>query len=1291
MQLSSRILTALAVLILAVAVVAVRAGSTGTVEAATGTIDVLNVGTCYTTSTDVFAATDCDDGDGNVEDDPATEGYNVAERDTNTVTKVDSVFATYAIDPKTSGDQPRAIVINSDLIKISIEDTGRDKRTGKLYRVGQTADEPDKAQSDVISKALGKLADELKKDHDSDPDTDPIVQVSSKTAYFDGSEGASDIGLIENSGDAEFELEGTGNTDHPMASEDNRGKVYWFGKIPDGDDADLDPDFVNLGAGYIELDEDQGEGDGSTTAPWMKITASIPSTFISNPAGIDVDFIYYQTSEQEEIVGGAKNGTGDDAYPGEPPVFVDDEAKPDKLDALVLRANGDGDTPAQNLWLKEDGVFSGRYEGYLRLTDADGDGSKPDNPATTDVDESEPKDNWGRPTKDATTATTGGAAVLGVESGPISITYKNSKGDTKSITIQIDKDAPAIQVDAPAHDAASKDDSPDLIGSFSDGGGSGLRADSFQFYADNRSSDGKNDATPIWDLRVNIDPEDPSTSVAVREAIKLRGYVCVDADPPGQDPKTTDGCDSGTPTLAKRADYVGYSTDYPTFGIIRSDKIYLGENADGNAANGDEYKTADAEDFEDGDMSGTFDTVVRIDFDPDPADDNRYNHEIDLQAVVMDIAGNIGFSDSEASDPTFIHDYGTPTKDKKRDADDKHNVIGWYSRHIYWLDDVDPKYMEDDSATGFYLDADGDPMETSSGLMIVFDGKIDPASVGVGTFDVMLDNGNAATVIDVETKDEKVYLKIEEELAPDATPKVDLAAGQSISDRAGNESTDRRLDGIELSDGILPTFTVTLSGGTGLNEDTDGEGPSELTKGQMTVSISANEAIQGSPKFAVVCSNLYWGANKDDNNVDKFKSNRTGPFTSAKIGDAEPKTMKPHTTSVKADRQVTKDGETADHGTMCPDHVKDAATAGDTKTYFDVAVTSALARPGNNWEYQWSNLSADQELEDGKLSVIVWGRDRSSYKAGKDTLYNYSASTANFVYDTDLKAAWEDGGELVPAKNENVFEMRPFVLLDFGAEKTTVNVSSFKVDDMDRTADLMSIEDNQFVWWPDPLAHGKYKINVEANDAANNTGEQEYSFTVKERSAFVLNLLAGWNAVSFPANPVDRALHAVFTEPKIDRVVGWNTTEPVDPWRMATRVDGVWTTGDGDAMLNDVEARYGYWVHSKGFITQAVMLAGKGDRTTDGQPNPSDIPTDEGWNFVGVVDVDGDQTQDDAGETLRNSANDPITAAEYLGNYTRAYTWDHINNTWDVLKKDEGITIGSGVWVYYTKGHDIAP
>ncbi len=1276
MQLSSRILTALAVLILAVAVVAVRAGSTGTVEAATGTIDVVNVGTCYTTSTDVFDVADCWDGDSeDVDTDSENDsGYSVAGR--STITKVDGdVYATYAIDPKTSGDQPRAIAINSDLIKISIEDEGRDKRTGLFFEVaasndgaatvwdgakitaavtGDTSTDPT-TQEDVVLAALKKLAADL-----DDPDTagdsieltDPDV-----VAYFNDTDAT-----LTSSGDAEFSLVGTDGPSYPMADEDQRGKFFWFGTIdlpvqPDGTDPPVT--FVNLTGQYITLDEDTSSGDGQNTAPWMRVTASIPSG-----STVVVQYIYYQTSSEEELVGGL---TGPDytANSIESPVFFDDELDAEDPDPLILRANGDGDVPNQHLRLKENGRFSGRYEGYLRLTDADGDGSKPDNPDTT-ADDSEDKDNWGLATMGASSADRDGAAVLGIVSAPVSITYKNSNGDNRSITIQIDKDAPAIQIDSPAHNAASKDDSPDLIGSFSDGGGSGLREDAFKIYADNTGDGQPTDATPIWDLRVN-------------DAMNMdvnRGYICVDSN------EDTDCEADGVAVL--RAHYAGYSDTHETYGILKSADIYKPEDTNTPPDGVDEFKTQDAEDYEDGADNGTFDTVVRIDFDPG-RDDNRYNHEIDIQAVVMDVAGNIGFSDSEASDPTFIHDYGTKVAD--RDPAKKHNIIGWFSRHTYFLDDVDPAYEEDQSATGFFLDGDGKEMRTGSGLMVVFDGKLDASTVGIGTFDVELDNGSAATVLDARVKDNKVYLMIEEELAPNATPKVDLAAGQAISDRAGNESTDRRLEGIELSDGILPTFTVALSGGTGLNEDIDGEGPSELTKGQMKISISANEAIQGSPKFAVVCSNLTWGAN-EDNNVAKFASGRTGTFNSGDIAAAKPTDAAPYTGTIAADGTNPRLVSGEDHGTMCPGY--------DDGGYFEVAVTSALARPGNNWEYQWSKLSAEQAVEDGKLSVIVWGRDRSSYEKGNETVYNYSASTTNFVFDTDLKAAWDQDEGLVPNNGENVFETRPFVLLDFnkekaGGEKTTVDVTMFKVDGIDRTTELQILENNEFVWWPEPLAYGTYEVYVEANDAANNPGDHTYKFTVKERSPFVLNLLAGWNSVSFPANPVDRALHAVFTDPAIDQVIGWDATETVSPWRMATRVDGVWTTSEDVATLNDVEARYGYWVHSQGFITQAVKLAGKGDRATDGQPNPADIPTDEGWNFVGVVDVDGDQTQDDAGETLRNSDNFPITAGNYLGNYTRAYTWDHINNTWDVLKNNEDIIIGTGIWVYYTKGHNIAP
>ena len=143
MQLSSRILTALAVLILAVAVVAVRAGSPGTVEAATGTIDVVNVGTCYATDTEVFGVSDCNDGDAlDNNDDPATgDGYDVAGRDS--ITETGSVYATYAHDPRTAPDDPRGVLKNSNLIKISIADSERDKRTPVLLLAAGDADEMD--------------------------------------------------------------------------------------------------------------------------------------------------------------------------------------------------------------------------------------------------------------------------------------------------------------------------------------------------------------------------------------------------------------------------------------------------------------------------------------------------------------------------------------------------------------------------------------------------------------------------------------------------------------------------------------------------------------------------------------------------------------------------------------------------------------------------------------------------------------------------------------------------------------------------------------------------------------------------------------------------------------------------------------------------------------------------------------------------------------------------------------------------------------------------------------------
>ena len=517
-------------LILAVAVVAVRAGSPGTVEAATGDISVLNVGTCYTTNTDAFGVGDCDDGDGNKADTDA-EGYDVAGRDS--ISEADSVFATYAIDPKTSGDRPRAILKNADLIKISIEDKGRDRRTGKIYVVsnitnaapttfGDTAPNTPAGYLSVASTAevvetLGDLAIGLLEsvDHDGETATDneDLIKLSSTSAYFSRLRNT-DNREIQTSGDAQYRLTGDESTNHPMAPD---GKFYWFGTVEDTETPD-NP-VVDL-AEYIDLDEDFSPGQEGTIAPWMRITAALPAD-----VDVHVRYIYYQTSEYEEIVGGDKKSDYVDVGGKDvSPVFFDDEnaEAADKQDALVLRVSSDGNTPTQNLHLKEksDDRFSGIYEGYVRLTDADGDGSAVDDPGT-ERDEAESKDNWGLANRDATGPGDDGYAVIGVESGPVTITYKNSNGDTRSLSITVDKDAPTIQVDSPIDGAASTDDSPELIGTFGDGGGSGLRESSFKIYADN-TPDSNDDSTAVWELGVLAAP-------AAGTSTHDRGQVCVDA------------------------------------------------------------------------------------------------------------------------------------------------------------------------------------------------------------------------------------------------------------------------------------------------------------------------------------------------------------------------------------------------------------------------------------------------------------------------------------------------------------------------------------------------------------------------------------------------------------------------------------------------------------------------------------------------------------------------------------------------------------------------------------------
>ena len=1278
MQLSARILTALAVLAFTVAVVA-GSGVTKEVSAATGTIDALNLGTCTTTNADVFSfGDDCLQPEAFFQQNPPLED----------LIEVDTLYATYAHDPRTAAESPRAILDHSDHILVSVTDTGRDRRDAVVIATAMETLAPDGNNgvnfdfdhdgvdnTDLIAVAYHTVQ--------AAPDADtPVEGFSSRSivaevvgfddpldlpepeqeVQFDGGVdlGTPNATTYVNSGT--YEIIWERETDPPETDDFKPiapdGVVKFFGRVDDGIDNEIDGfgPFKDIGAN-ISLDEDVISGEPNEP-PVMTLNISVPDGRENTSGMVQLQVIYYETSGIEFIIGGGTSETGDiciaDLHLEEAGSRTHQQATctADEIDddaGYVLHAESDEDAAddKRHLALIETGRFTGVFQGTLRLTDADGNGDG---------------ENWGRAKGNASyteadlaadPAVPGSTtdAVLGVGNGPVTITYKDTDGQNRTYQIEVDITPPTISVDSPAHGGRSDDEKPSFFGTFNDSD-SGLQANSFQLDVDNTRDQG--DDKPV---------------IFEASGVSADGQV------------------------RRRQDYTGYDDPDGTglYGIIAGD-IYKVEDVPENSDTAEDYKSLEADDFDDGAADGEFNGEIEIDFDeflPDDTDFIGFNNAVDFQALVRDLAGNVGFSDSDPTGPRFINALGEE-KEGDRDPDgEKNNVIGVFARHVVYIDELDPYIMADASVTGFYtLDDDDIPVRDRSAVMVVFDNSVNGELIDTGTFTVEHDEETAVEVVDVEVDGKLVFLKLGEELASDATPSLTITEGREVEDLAGNLLTwQEPLDGkdngikvVEVKDGILPVLTVTLSGGSGTGVGS--ESPSKLTNAAIDIAIESDEDINGSPKVAVVCSNIQWitdlgTADETTTKLAGYIGNRTG-------------------------YDDDTSGETATG-------LGKLSCGGDDDPA-DFRESSSLSRPGNNWVYAWRNASAPaRHLNDGKLVVVVWGRDRSSFDEHKDDFCDtddnaiadqecdsWGSTTAEFTLDSIFPSplnADGSGGSVQPEADSEVKEPRPFVYLDFAGETTSVTVTELSVDGEDVRGDLDSVGDNRFLYWPEALAFGTHKVEFDARDAADNEpdGRTSFEFDVTARDPFVIDLTAGWNAISFPANPVDTALDAVFTEEAVDRVVGWNPLSATGPWSIATRIDGVWTTSANFAPLTDVVVRYGYWVHSMAFIEQSVDLEGQLNRETDGIPDPVGIATVPGWNFVGVVDQDGDQTEDNFGDPLEDSEDVVVIADDYMPGFRQAYTWDAIGNGYRVLDGGAPMKIGKGIWVFFPDGDNLAP
>ena len=1171
------------------------------VDAATGVIDALNVGTCLATDASIFEEEGCHLSN-------RSDGWEIRDE----IERVSTLYATYAHDPKTGWDQPRAILEDTDLLKISIYDPDRDKRSGVLVRGQGHAD---------ITGALNEIEDILMESDLLGSDESIGFESSTRLTVRDNPS----VATVPTSGSQTFNFEG-GASYKPM---DADGNIRFFGCVPaqtvtacvvggSGDDKLVDV------SSYLPVDEDRVSGSVSpNVAPWFAVNAGVPSG-----KQVHVYAIYYETSSQETMIGGESfyycpNGDDPDYKRndgwrcGSSParerdsvsnvVYTRNEINGN--DELTLQVRSDGDQDAVNLHLAETGLFTGRYEGYVRLTDTNGDGQYQSCGSQST--------NWGACVQDGLSSSESGAAVIGVASGPVTIEYRDTNGSRRNLRIQVDYEPPRIEIDHPRHQSSSDDQSPDFIGTFEDND-SGLAQESFRLVVDNDP-----DATRNSDFA-------------------LDGIV----------PKFTVRGTGPGGSVQRQADYVGYSisSDDP-FGVIDPDQLFdLGDESCNRNRN---RCFIEADSYDDGDSRGRFDDSVRLRLE---GDDLEFG--VDFQAFVVDLAGNVGFSDSDPSNPYFINDLGEDGDD--RDKEIARQVLGYYSAHVIGLDEKDPEVSTTRSATGYYgRDSDDEPIVDRRGVMLVFDGPISPASVDLHTFYVELDDGSEGEIVDVIVDKQFVFLKLAHDLKSDETPYVGIAAGASVRDMAGNITSGRELRRFEANDGISPQLTVTLSGGSGLGEGN--EGPDQLTNGNITIHVASDEPIQGSPTVIVVCESLSWEetvrGRKIEYDVDDFIANRHGAFNG-----------KP--------REDSGTQYTCGYGSNDDDP-------------FELTEYTTNARPGENWETEWRNLrSGGASLENGRLRVVAFARDRSRHVRDGQYVQSWGATSTNFNLDTEfispLKAS---GGEVQPEDKSTTSEIRPFIFIEFN-EPTTVTLESVELDGVEIKDEFTNRDDNRFVYHPFSMSRGQHEVEVIASDAAGNELEFDFEFESVARGDFVLDLVTGWNAISFPSDPVDTNIDTVFTNPAIQAVIGWDT----EGWRVAVRRDGIWESGQNFGILSDIRARYGYWVKSNDFIRQPVALRGTVRRSDGSVPTLTDIPTEFGWNFVGVIDADGDQTEDHFGLGLLDSQNVPVTARDYLGpNFIRAYTWDATFNRFQNLRPSDSMTIGQGVWVYYSDGGGIAP
>ena len=613
-----------------------------------------------------------------------------------------------------------------------------------------------------------------------------------------------------------------------------------------------------------------------------------------------------------------------------------------------------------------------------------------------------------------------------------------------------------------------------------------------------------------------------------------------------------------------------------------------------------------------------------------------------------DRAGNVGISDrkSKIKDPDDkeIDDSCDPMDFvglnldnlnlSGSDYDVTGNVAGCQPYSVK-IDDTKPKIVggTDGTRTGAFWDTSNkddddktnmDPTKAKANMvLIIFDENIDAETVDASDFEVDDSTPSKAEVFSGNKK--HVFLTISTDLNPHAEPKVEIVG--IVEDLAGNRQTSGKVD--EAVDGIAPTLTVTIEGGS-----------RPVTDGDIKVTVTANEDV-GTP--TVVARKVEDSGAEDD--ADTKDVDEAMYALEANPSDEE--------------EAILKEGET---------NVYEANLTVSSPGLYNVYVTATDANNSDNVGKMGVSKGPIDLTDDTKAILFEFDNDVGEPMVLPDD-EDGSDNSDPFI-TIDFAA---EGKEYLDDED---------VDLDSHGTVTIVSASldSPDMDAMDITESLVTTDNVIFLYKASDLVKGDHEVTVKATDAAGNEEEFEKTVKIVEREPFNLKLKPGWNLVSLPGTPTNTSINAVIPADHPASTI--LTYDAEGGWMTAIRSeDGTWL-----GTLMSVDANRAYWIQTDSFDSIKVDIP----RISAGTSVLPTIALSEGWNFVPVTDVSGNLSHgnDISAKTYFSGTevNRVYTFNTLMG------LWEEVDLVaTDADKTDDYLKVGSGYWAHASEAGVIAP